>query len=987
DGDGVLLQGLDSVPLKGRIIEVGADFFWYEAFPGEVGTDAFTYAVEDWVGLRAVAQIKVAVAERPTGLGGVVARDDDLLVRPGEQLQARVLANDLDMAGGSLSLCGQPVGSAPGLKPSYAGSRLVVDAPAKAGTVQFEYTACNSRGDQDRATLRVRVDPKAPIQAPRAGDVVVSPADSINRSSVDIDVMALADNPSGPLSDLEVSLPPAGQDLAVVTSQSKLRVKLQNEPTIVFYQLTNRRPEAGGSHAFGYVSVPALGTFPPVLRPGEDVITAIAGQPTELALARYVMVGPGKQAYLAQPDAIGAAKSDGSRPYLDNQTLLYSAASNYAGPASITFKVADSADLTSAETRLAVLTLPITVKPAGQVRPAFTPPSLEVERAGVPKAVDLTNFVTVLGAPVPPGTLTTKLSGWTGGGIDVSLNGTVLTVSAANDVPTGWRGAIGLMIGYETSPPIRVSVEVQVTAPTRRLTALVRLPRQVLSQGQAQMVEVLAGAWNPAPEIGGLTLRQVSVNPPGAGSAAIVGSSVQVTPADGFLGEMSINFTVNDALAEPNREVTGSFAATVRGRPNAPGPPRAGLPADGQLPLVFDPPKDNGAAIIDYRVSWGSGSQLCFQSSCTITSLTNGQTYSFAVQARNEVGLSARSAYSPAVLVDLVPLAPRNLAVQRGNQKLTVSWAAPPKHGSAVTKYLVTLTGGAVVSVETAATTYVFTDLEAGREYNLAVRAQNNHPEPSPPAQGTAVPFGDPDRPTITVTRLDASTLSAAVPPVQGHGSPPEYRVRYRAGGGRTQAICGSGGAITACNIPTQPGVTYEVWAEVKNETDNWIASASQMVTQYSRPVISQVKLSPGAGLSDQDGGHIDVVFSGSAQPNSLIFTISLSNGSSQTVTGAGSVGFSDLKAGTYTATVTACHQTLAGMSSGAAEACSVPVTSASLTVVTRSAEPASSPGVRLGGPGGPATTAAMLAAPDRGGGDSTPSLGLDPAIRRTQWI
>ncbi|MCL1898734.1 MAG: Ig-like domain-containing protein, partial [Micrococcales bacterium] len=267
DGDGVILQGLDSAPKLGRIIETGADYLVYEAFPGEQGTDSFTYAVEDWVGLRAVAQVRVAVAPRPANSGGVVARDDELEVRPSQHLEARVLSNDMDFDGGQLSLCGTPVVNDPTIEATYVGQRLVLTAPASEGRFQVEYTACNQAGGWDRALVRINVNQAAPFKPPTVGDFVIKPADTVNQASVRVNVMELADNPSGPLSDLALSLPTAGPELAQLEDAGTITVKLQDQPAMVFFQLTNTRPEALAANTYGYIAVPALGTFPPMLRP------------------------------------------------------------------------------------------------------------------------------------------------------------------------------------------------------------------------------------------------------------------------------------------------------------------------------------------------------------------------------------------------------------------------------------------------------------------------------------------------------------------------------------------------------------------------------------------------------------------------------------------------------------------------------------------------------------------------------------------------
>ena len=104
DGDGVTLLGAAMAPVRGSITAVGPDWLEYTALSDELGTDEFTYAVEDWVGQRAVATVRVGISPRPTGAAPVVARDDAVTVRPGQRVEVRVLANDVDSSGGELSL-------------------------------------------------------------------------------------------------------------------------------------------------------------------------------------------------------------------------------------------------------------------------------------------------------------------------------------------------------------------------------------------------------------------------------------------------------------------------------------------------------------------------------------------------------------------------------------------------------------------------------------------------------------------------------------------------------------------------------------------------------------------------------------------------------------------------------------------------------------------------------------------------------------------
>ena len=60
--------------------------------------------------------------------------------------------------------------------------------------------------------------------------------------------------------------------------------------------LTNTSPQAEGASTYAFITVPALGDFPPMPRPGADPLVVVAGQPLLISLAEHVLVGPGRKA-------------------------------------------------------------------------------------------------------------------------------------------------------------------------------------------------------------------------------------------------------------------------------------------------------------------------------------------------------------------------------------------------------------------------------------------------------------------------------------------------------------------------------------------------------------------------------------------------------------------------------------------------------------------------------------------------------------------
>ena len=154
-------------------------------------------------------------------------------------------------------------------------------------------------------------------------------------------MLAVAQNPSGPLSDLEVSVPGSQADVARVTENGEVVVTLVDHAQTVPYLLTNRTaPATAASYAF--ITVPALGFFRPVPRPKAPELRVASGERLVIPLGEQVQVAPGRTATIADPLGVSATRSDGTSPIVDDETLQFTSAPGYAGPASITVPVTDA---------------------------------------------------------------------------------------------------------------------------------------------------------------------------------------------------------------------------------------------------------------------------------------------------------------------------------------------------------------------------------------------------------------------------------------------------------------------------------------------------------------------------------------------------------------------------------------------------------------------------------------------------------------------
>ncbi|MFC0646260.1 Ig-like domain-containing protein [Cellulomonas phragmiteti] len=764
DGDGVTLLGQASAAGLGRVVEVGPDWLEYEAFADARGTDTFTYAVEDWVGQRAVGTVRVGIAPRPSGASGVVAIDDAVTLRPGQRVEVRVLANDIDSTGRALSL--ESIEVPPGIEAQIQGRRIALTAPSSPTVVQIQYLVTNDGGGRDYGVLTVTVTDDAPVLPPVARDVRVPAIDTLGKTEVAVDVLAVAQNPSGPLSDLEVSVPASHASVARVTPAGDVVVTLVDHAQTVPYRLVNRT--AVEADAYAFITVPALGFFPPQLRPRAPELRVASGEQLVIPLAEHVQVAPGRVPTIADPTQVTATRSDGAELVQDLGTLVFTSAPGYAGPASITVPVTDATGQTDATARTSVLTLQVTVYAVDDYPPTFEATPVEVYPGEAPTRVDL--LALTRGPEQADRTATPadrygfRIVSAVPAGFAVTLDGSQLRVAAEATTPKGTTGRLEMQVTYGRSGVLDVAVDLRVVASNRRTATVQNFVVDDGEQGRERTVDVLAGSVNPFPDQGPLTVVGAVVETAGAGTAGATSSSVSVRPGNDFIGLMVVRYRVRDVTGDPGREVEGRITVRVSGVPLAPAPPRVGEVRDRTVVLSWTAPDNRGEPILDYRVTAPQGggvSRTCVSTTCTIDGLTNDVEYTFTVAARNRVGLSAESPASAPARPDAVPDAPGPPRLVPGNRSVTVTWSAPTSSGSPVTSYEVWISpapeSGSATRT-TSSTSYTFDNLRNGVAYTVQVRAYNRAPAPSPWSVSSApeVPAAPPSAPPgLSATRVD----------------------------------------------------------------------------------------------------------------------------------------------------------------------------------------------------------------------------------------
>ena len=126
----------------------------------------------------------------------------------------------------------------------------------------------------------------------------------------------------------------------------------------------------------------------------------------------------------------------------------------------------------------------------------------------------------------------------------------------------------------------------------------------------------------------------------------------------------------------------------------------------------------------------GNGGQTCLtgSTSCTITGLTNGDNYTFAVTAYNGFLTSAASVSSGSTAITGTPEAPTGLVATPSATAASISFTAGSNGGSAITKYQYsTNTGGTWNDVAAGGTTSPvrISGLTTNTKYTIALRAVN----------------------------------------------------------------------------------------------------------------------------------------------------------------------------------------------------------------------------------------------------------------------
>jgi titin len=284
---------------------------------------------------------------------------------------------------------------------------------------------------------------------------------------------------------------------------------------------------------------------------------------------------------------------------------------------------------------------------------------------------------------------------------------------------TGYTFSVTATNAFGTGPASTASNKV---TPAAHLTAPGAPTGPAGTAGNAQATV----AFTPPLYTGGSPIISYTVTSnPGSITQSGAASPITVT---GLTNGTAYTFTVKASNAVGTGPASvSSNSVTPAAIPDAPTSVSA-TAGNARATVNFSPPASSGGSnITSYTVTSspggitqeGSGNQI------TITGLTNGTAYTFAVTAKNSAGTGPASAPSNSVTPMTVPGQPTGVGATAGERQATVFFSPPVSNGgSLITSYAVTSSPGGITQ-SGLNSPIVVTGLTNGTPYTFTVTAAN----------------------------------------------------------------------------------------------------------------------------------------------------------------------------------------------------------------------------------------------------------------------
>ena len=705
-------------------------------------------------------------------------------------LEARTLA-------GSATNITVPLdGIDPSLGVSTRAGRLVLDLPEKEGNHSVTYTVSDGRGGTDTGTVTVQVSSNAPLANPVGVDDYVTVDQVDANGKVTVPVLDNDKDTDGSPWDLKLS----SSDPDVEVGKDSLSLTVGETQRLVLYTIT----DADGLTGHAVVVVPARSALRPRINPSAVPARVLADKTTDINLSSYILTREGTKPVITDTSSIHMAKgTKDAKVASGGSALSFTPDSGFTGQTSVTFTVADG---TGSDSLSSTLTLPIIVESSTNRPPTFTPTEMTV----APGEGAVTANLAAMATDPDPNDKLSFQAGPAPAGFEISLSGSTLSVKASDKTAEGTTGSIPITVSDGVNPPVSASLPVRVSASNKPLmtTAPINLESR---NGEAVSTDVSKAVSNPFPDKP-ITLSGTPTITSGQGSISASGTTVTITPNNGFHGTITAQYKVLDSTGSESRAVTGTITVQVGGvAPAAP----SGLsvtPVDADSARVsWTDGSANGSPITGYKVSVNGSEQSCSTSNCLISGLAPGQSYSIQVVSTNKYGDSEAATVSyQHNATAKTPAAPTLTA---GSGKVTAAWTQVDDPFGGTATYDVRLSDGTVqsgISGDSASF-----DVSPGRAYTAQVRARSSQgtvSEWSSPSN-SVTPYGEPGTPGTPVITPNGDTVTIGWQAANGNGSPVSYTLHYS--NGHTSDSKNVGGA-TSTTVSVSRG-TWTFWVEADN--------------------------------------------------------------------------------------------------------------------------------------------------------------------------
>lgn len=252
------------------------------------------------------------------------------------------------------------------------------------------------------------------------------------------------------------------------------------------------------------------------------------------------------------------------------------------------------------------------------------------------------------------------------------------------------------------------------------------------------------------------------------------------------------------------------------------------------------PENDNRAPVTRYIVTASAGGATASVDGAareaTVEGLADGTSYTFTVSAVNEAGIGAASAPSAPITTAAVPGEPMSVHADGGDGQVTVSWAPPASDGGdAITSYIVTIVGGASVTVDGATTEATLTGLVNGELISLQVAATNGVGTGPASSMVQATPAVLPSAPgaVVAVPGVRSVTVTWGAVENNGGASIISFLVTGEPGAGTVEVV---GDQFSATFNDLGDDRTYTFSVRARNAEGVGPASSSAPVTTHALP-------------------------------------------------------------------------------------------------------------------------------------------------------